>query len=113
MTLRGGADSIDLLSPGADLARVVADALAPGGIFILEKIPGQKLPLGARWELLRERRYAPHPDPRLPCARDRRLMRRALCARRGPLTRLRVLLALAPGMRIARRREASAGAAPR
>ena len=35
----------------------LADALAPGGIFILEKIPGQAIPLGARWELLRERRY--------------------------------------------------------
>jgi 16S rRNA (guanine966-N2)-methyltransferase len=35
----------------------LADALAPGGIFILEKIPGQPVPLGARWELLRERRY--------------------------------------------------------
>jgi transglutaminase-like putative cysteine protease len=71
-------------------------------------------PAASRYvRLLRERRYAPHPDPRLPCARDRRLMRRALCARRGPLTRLRVLLALAPGTRIARRREASAGAAQR
>jgi 16S rRNA (guanine966-N2)-methyltransferase len=35
----------------------LADALAPGGCFILEKIPGQPIPLGARWELLRERRY--------------------------------------------------------
>jgi 16S rRNA (guanine966-N2)-methyltransferase len=35
----------------------LADALAPGGIFILEKIPGQPIPLGTRWELLRERRY--------------------------------------------------------
>ncbi|HEX4084533.1 MAG TPA: 16S rRNA (guanine(966)-N(2))-methyltransferase RsmD [Chthoniobacteraceae bacterium] len=32
-------------------------ALAPGGLFILEKIPGQALPLGARWELIWERRY--------------------------------------------------------
>jgi len=35
----------------------LADALAPGGIFILEKLPGQPIPLGRRWELLRERRY--------------------------------------------------------
>jgi transglutaminase-like putative cysteine protease len=71
-------------------------------------------PAASRYvRLLRERRYAPHPDPCVPCARDRRLMRRALGARRGPLTRLRVLLALAPGTRIARRREASAGAARR
>jgi len=35
----------------------LGDALAPGGIFVLEKIPGQALALGTRWELLRERRY--------------------------------------------------------
>jgi len=35
----------------------LGDALAPGGFFILEKIPGQPIPLGARWELMRERRY--------------------------------------------------------
>jgi 16S rRNA (guanine966-N2)-methyltransferase len=35
----------------------LAGALAPDGIFVLEKIPGQALPLGARWELMRERRY--------------------------------------------------------
>jgi 16S rRNA (guanine966-N2)-methyltransferase len=38
-------------------SQALADALAPDGIFILEKIPGQAPPLGARWELLRERRY--------------------------------------------------------
>jgi hypothetical protein len=54
--------------------------------------------------LLRERRYAPHGDPRLPTARDRRLLRRALCARRGPLARLRALLALPPGTRRPHRR---------
>ncbi len=56
--------------------------------------------------LLRERRYAPQGDSRLPSARDRRLLRRALCARRGPLTRLRALLALPPGTRRPRRRAA-------
>jgi 16S rRNA (guanine966-N2)-methyltransferase len=35
----------------------LADALAPGGLFILEKMPGQPIPVGTRWELLRERRY--------------------------------------------------------
>jgi 16S rRNA (guanine966-N2)-methyltransferase len=34
----------------------LADALAPDGLFILEKIPGQPLTLD-RWELLKERRY--------------------------------------------------------
>lgn len=47
--------------------------------------------------LLRERRFAGSADPQLPSARDRRLLRRSLCARRGPLARLRVLLALPPG----------------
>ncbi|HTU80207.1 MAG TPA: transglutaminase domain-containing protein [Solirubrobacteraceae bacterium] len=46
--------------------------------------------------LLRERRFAPDPDRRSPGARDRRLLRRALCAGYGPKTRLRVLLALPP-----------------
>jgi 16S rRNA (guanine966-N2)-methyltransferase len=35
----------------------LADSLAPGGLFILEKIPGQPLPLFGRWELTRERKY--------------------------------------------------------
>jgi protein-glutamine gamma-glutamyltransferase len=47
--------------------------------------------------LLRERRYAPRVDPCAPCSRDRRSLRRALCRHRGPLTRLRVLMALPPG----------------
>jgi hypothetical protein len=49
--------------------------------------------------LLRERRYAPDGDQTRPSARDRRLLRRALCARRGPAARLRALLALPPGYR--------------
>lgn len=32
-------------------------ALAPGGIFILEHLPGAKLPLRDRWESIREKRY--------------------------------------------------------
>jgi hypothetical protein len=48
--------------------------------------------------MLRERRYAPSADPRRPSPHDRRLLRRALCARRGPIARLRVLSALPPGL---------------
>jgi 16S rRNA (guanine966-N2)-methyltransferase len=44
-------------TPELMASQALADALAPGGIFILEKIPGQKLPLGTRWALVRERRY--------------------------------------------------------
>jgi hypothetical protein len=54
-------------------------------------------------QLLRERRYAPHRGSEAPDARERRSLRRALCRRRGPLTRLRVLLALPPGGRRGRR----------
>jgi 16S rRNA (guanine966-N2)-methyltransferase len=32
-------------------------ALAPGGIFVLEHLPGAKLPLGTRWECTRQRKY--------------------------------------------------------
>lgn len=32
-------------------------ALAPGGIFVLEHLPGAKLPLGDRWECIRQRKY--------------------------------------------------------
>ncbi len=32
-------------------------ALAPGGIFVLEHLPGAKLPLGEAWECLRQKRY--------------------------------------------------------
>ena len=33
------------------------NALAPGGIFILEHLPGAKLKLGAAWECFRQKRY--------------------------------------------------------
>jgi 16S rRNA (guanine966-N2)-methyltransferase len=32
-------------------------ALAPDGIFVLEHLPGAKLPLGERWECFRQKRY--------------------------------------------------------
>ena len=32
-------------------------ALAPGGVFVLEHLPGAKLPLGDRWECFRQKRY--------------------------------------------------------
>jgi len=32
-------------------------ALAPGGIFILEHLPGAALPLGEHWEIARDKRY--------------------------------------------------------
>lgn len=44
-------------TPELMASQPLAEALAPGGIFVLEKMPGQPVPLGARWELLRERRY--------------------------------------------------------
>ncbi len=44
-------------TPELMASQALGDALAPGGIFILEKIPGKRIPLGDRWELLRERRY--------------------------------------------------------
>jgi transglutaminase-like putative cysteine protease len=60
--------------------------------------------------LLRRRRYAPAPNPRSPSARDRRALRRALSAGRGPLLRFRLLLALAPWRHAAiRRRRALEG----
>ena len=43
---------VELLSDPA-----LARALAPGGWFILEKLPGAPLPLRTGWELVRERRY--------------------------------------------------------
>jgi len=43
---------VELLSDPA-----LARTLAPGGMFILEKIPGAPLPKGTGWELIRERRY--------------------------------------------------------
>lgn len=36
---------------------LLARALAPEGWFILEKLPGARLPFPAGWELVRERRY--------------------------------------------------------
>ena len=33
------------------------NALAPGGIFILEHLPGAKLKLGTAWECFRQKRY--------------------------------------------------------
>jgi len=48
-------------------------------------------------QLLRERRFAPPGASAAPGARERRSLRRALCRRRGPFTRLRVLVALPPG----------------
>ncbi len=35
----------------------LARALAPAGLFILEHLPGAKLPLAPRWECFRQRRY--------------------------------------------------------
>lgn len=32
-------------------------ALTPGGIFVLEHLPGETLPLGEAWECLRQKRY--------------------------------------------------------
>lgn len=32
-------------------------ALMPGGLFILEHLPGAKLPLGKTWQCLRQKRY--------------------------------------------------------
>jgi len=43
---------VELLSDPA-----LAQALAPGGMFVLEKLPGAPLPKKTGWELLRERRY--------------------------------------------------------
>jgi len=44
-------------TPELMASQPLADALAPGGLLILEKIPGQPISLGARWDLVRERRY--------------------------------------------------------
>ncbi|MDD5350695.1 MAG: 16S rRNA (guanine(966)-N(2))-methyltransferase RsmD [Chthoniobacteraceae bacterium] len=43
---------VELLSDPA-----LARALAPEGLFVLEKLPGAPLPTKTGWELLRERRY--------------------------------------------------------
>lgn len=56
--------------------------------------------------LLRELRYAPRAEQRAPWAHERRAARRALCRRHGPLTRLRVLIALPPAFHLHRARRA-------
>ena len=38
-------------------APMLQHALAPGGIFILEHLPGAKLKLGTAWECFRQKRY--------------------------------------------------------
>jgi protein-glutamine gamma-glutamyltransferase len=73
--------------------------LAPGTTLVeLERqLQRSHGPAASRYvRLLCARRYAPNVDARLPTVRDRRLMRRALCAHRGPLARVRALLALPP-----------------
>ena len=44
-------------TPELVASQALADALAEGGFFILEKIPGQPVPEGVGWELTKERRY--------------------------------------------------------
>jgi 16S rRNA (guanine966-N2)-methyltransferase len=38
-------------------APMLRNALAPGGLFVLEYLPGAKLKLGGLWECLRQKRY--------------------------------------------------------
>ena len=38
-------------------APMLQHALAPGGIFVLEHLPGAKLKLGSAWECFRQKRY--------------------------------------------------------
>ena len=38
-------------------APMLQHALAPGGIFVLEHLPGAKLKLGTAWECFRQKRY--------------------------------------------------------
>jgi hypothetical protein len=38
-------------------APMLRNALAPGGIFVLEYLPGAKLKLGGQWECIRQKRY--------------------------------------------------------
>ncbi len=47
-------------------------------------------------QMLRERRYAPPGDGQAPGHSERRSLRRALCRRRGPFMRVRILLAMPP-----------------
>jgi protein-glutamine gamma-glutamyltransferase len=97
-SLAGGAEGALAELSGA-LARLGGAELAPGTTLAeLER----RLALShgsdaSRYVgLLRERRYAPAADARLPGPRERRALRRALCAGRGPIVRLRALLALPP-----------------
>jgi protein-glutamine gamma-glutamyltransferase len=88
-----------------ELARAFAALGAPlgTGVTLMELERRLKLsrePRAARYvRLLRERRYSPAGVgvPALPTRRDRRLLRKALRARRGPLARVRALYALPPG----------------
>jgi 16S rRNA (guanine966-N2)-methyltransferase len=38
-------------------APMLRNALAPGGLLVLEHLPGAKLKLGGQWECLRQKRY--------------------------------------------------------
>ena len=51
-------------------------------------------------QLLRERRYAAQPDLKVPTLQDRRNLRRALSAGRGPRSRLRAWIALPPALTV-------------
>ena len=44
-------------TPGLLGSSALRSALAPGGIFVLEHLPGAELPLGEHWECLRDKRY--------------------------------------------------------
>jgi 16S rRNA (guanine966-N2)-methyltransferase len=50
---KGERDFAPELLASASLRRV----LAPHGIFVLEHLPGARLPLGENWEQLRQKRY--------------------------------------------------------
>jgi 16S rRNA (guanine966-N2)-methyltransferase len=38
-------------------SEALGECLTPNGIFVLEHLPGAKLPLGQRWECVRQKRY--------------------------------------------------------
>ncbi len=73
---------------------------------VLERSYGPRASRYAR--LLSARRYARDSDLSRPSPRDRRRLRAALSSGRGPVRRLRVLLALPPGTRRPRLRRRSA-----
>jgi 16S rRNA (guanine966-N2)-methyltransferase len=69
---RAGADSFELIFADPPYAKKEGErdftpellgndglrqALTPGGIFVLEHLPGESLPLGERWECLRQKKY--------------------------------------------------------